>query len=118
MGPTNKRPTDSQLVGLRWSHTKVHRGILHIVRDSHSTKMEECSSCLERTMRSKCSGAKAKTGVRSYPHVAHEICVARSVNVCIPEKDWDVYTCNYPTHDLKVAAVLYALKIWTQYLYG
>ena len=86
MGPTNKRLTDSQLVGLRWSHTKVHRGILHIVRASHSTKMEECSSCLERTMRSKCSGAKAKAGVRSYPHVAHEICVARSVNVCIPEK--------------------------------
>ncbi|TYK26678.1 pol protein [Cucumis melo var. makuwa] len=25
---------------------------------------------------------------------------------------------NYPTHDLKLAAVIFALKIWRQYLYG
>jgi hypothetical protein len=32
------------------------------------------------------SGAKAKTGLRTCPHVAHEICGARSVNVWIPKK--------------------------------
>ena len=25
---------------------------------------------------------------------------------------------NYPTHDLKLAAVVFALKIWRHYLYG
>ena len=35
---------------------------------------------------SKCSGAKANTGVCTCPHVALEICGACSVNVCIPEK--------------------------------
>lgn len=35
---------------------------------------------------SKCSGAKANTGVCTCPHVAREICGACSVNVCIPEK--------------------------------
>jgi hypothetical protein len=25
---------------------------------------------------------------------------------------------NYPTHDLELAAVIYALKIWRHYLYG
>ena len=25
---------------------------------------------------------------------------------------------NYPTHDLEMAVVIFALKIWRQYLYG
>ncbi|RDY10926.1 Retrovirus-related Pol polyprotein from transposon 17.6, partial [Mucuna pruriens] len=25
---------------------------------------------------------------------------------------------NYPTHDLELAAMMYALKIWRHYLYG
>jgi len=28
------------------------------------------------------------------------------------------YEKNYPTHDLELAAVIYALKIWSHYLYG
>ena len=35
--------------------------------------------------------------------------------------DWDVFWCkekNYPTHDLELAAVVFALKIWGHYLYG
>jgi hypothetical protein len=28
------------------------------------------------------------------------------------------YELNYPTHDLKLAAVVFALKIWRHYLYG
>ena len=29
-----------------------------------------------------------------------------------------VHKKNYPTHDLELAAVVYALKIWRHYLYG
>ena len=29
-----------------------------------------------------------------------------------------VYELNYPTHDLELAAVVFALKIWRYYLYG
>ncbi|CAN4084997.1 unnamed protein product [Withania somnifera] len=29
-----------------------------------------------------------------------------------------VHECNYPTHDLELAAVVFALKIWRHYLYG
>lgn len=47
---------------------------------------KECPTYLERTMRSKCFGAHANTGFRSFPHVAHEIRGARSVNVCILKK--------------------------------
>ncbi|XP_039056314.1 uncharacterized protein LOC120199222 [Hibiscus syriacus] len=28
------------------------------------------------------------------------------------------HECNYPTHDLELAAVIFALKIWRHYLYG
>ena len=28
------------------------------------------------------------------------------------------YKQNYPTHDLELAAVVFALKIWRHYLYG
>nr|GFD47998.1 reverse transcriptase [Tanacetum cinerariifolium] len=28
------------------------------------------------------------------------------------------YEVNYPTHDLELAAVVFALKIWRHYLYG
>ena len=28
------------------------------------------------------------------------------------------HEANYPTHDLKLAAVVFALKIWRHYLYG
>lgn len=28
------------------------------------------------------------------------------------------YEANYPTHDLELAAVIFALKIWRHYLYG
>nr|GEX86947.1 putative reverse transcriptase domain-containing protein [Tanacetum cinerariifolium] len=28
------------------------------------------------------------------------------------------YEANYPTHDLELAAVVFALKIWRHYLYG
>ena len=29
-----------------------------------------------------------------------------------------VHERNYPTHDLELAAVVFALKIWRHYLYG
>ena len=29
-----------------------------------------------------------------------------------------VHECNYPTHDLELAAVVFALKQWRHYLYG
>ncbi|MBN8110510.1 hypothetical protein J0J25_23680, partial [Vibrio vulnificus] len=29
-----------------------------------------------------------------------------------------VHEVNYPTHDLELAAVVYALKIWRHYLFG
>ncbi|WMV09671.1 hypothetical protein MTR67_003056 [Solanum verrucosum] len=29
-----------------------------------------------------------------------------------------VYESNYPTHDLELAAVVFALKIWRHYLYS
>ncbi|KAA3484831.1 Transposon Ty3-I Gag-Pol polyprotein [Gossypium australe] len=28
------------------------------------------------------------------------------------------HECNYPTHDLELAVVLFALKIWSHYMYG
>ncbi|KAL1188120.1 hypothetical protein V5N11_003155 [Cardamine amara subsp. amara] len=28
------------------------------------------------------------------------------------------HECNYPTHDLEMAAMVFALKIWRSYLYG
>ena len=28
------------------------------------------------------------------------------------------HECNYPTHDMELAAIVFALKIWRHYLYG
>ena len=33
-------------------------------------------------------------------------------------KQLKVYEKNYPTHDLELAAVVFALKLWRHYLYG
>jgi len=83
-------------------------------------------------MRNKRSGAKGKTGLRTSPHVAHEIFGSRSVNVRIPNKfgmcsrvtRQSGILCHKafersreePSHSrLNVrGSVLYALKIWTQ----
>ncbi|XP_059289767.1 uncharacterized protein LOC132043280, partial [Lycium ferocissimum] len=37
---------------------------------------------------------------------------------CLTQKELKVYEKNYPTHDVKLAAVVFALKIWRHYLYG
>ena len=70
----------------RWLLLHVCCSILHNGKASHSIKEVECSNVLERTMRSEFYGAKAKTGVRTCPHVAHGLCGVRSVNVSISEK--------------------------------
>ncbi|KAH0694961.1 hypothetical protein KY285_022058 [Solanum tuberosum] len=36
----------------------------------------------------------------------------------LPEDSLKVHERNYPTHDLELAAVVFALKIWHHYLYG
>ena len=92
---------------------------------------EEVSSVLlEQTMRSQYSEAQAKTSVHTCPPVAHGICRVGSVNVCMPEKNGictrvtrqsgSLYTSkqskdhgkNYPTHDLELPALFYALDIY------
>ena len=78
MGTTNKHPADSKFARLRRLLIHVRWGIIDIVLASYIIN--------EGTKGSKCSGAKAKTGVCTCPHVAREICGACSVNVCIPEK--------------------------------
>lgn len=32
-------------------------------------------------------------------------------------RQWKSYELNYPTYDLEFAGVVFALKIWSQYLY-
>ena len=53
----------------------------------------------------------------------------------LQKMDWDVFCCslrvvaydsrqlknrerNYPTHDMELAAIVFALNIWHNYLYG
>ena len=36
----------------------------------------------------------------------------------MPLSSLKVHKKNYPTHDLELAAVVFALKIWRHYLYG
>ena len=38
--------------------------------------------------------------------------------VAYASRQWKPHEQNYPTHDLKLAAVVFALKIWRHYLYG
>jgi hypothetical protein len=88
-----ERPTSVQLIRSWLSLMVTNKGSLRDFTHCpacHRTNVEECSSCLERTMRNKRSGAKGKTGLRTCPHIAHEIFGARSANVWIPKKDWDV----------------------------
>lgn len=87
MGTANKRSINSQFLGLRWLLSQALCAILRIVRASPSTDGEECSIVLERTMRRRCSGAKARTGVRTCPHVADGICEVRCVNISILENN-------------------------------
>ncbi|KAA3484025.1 CCHC-type integrase [Gossypium australe] len=37
--------------------------------------------------------------------------------VLIQDGELKTHECNYPTHDLKLVAVVFALKIWRHYLY-
>ncbi|WMV26604.1 hypothetical protein MTR67_019989 [Solanum verrucosum] len=45
------------------------------------------------------------------------ICLDKSV-IAYASHQLKVYERNYPTHDLELAAVVFALKIWRHYLYG
>ena len=38
--------------------------------------------------------------------------------IVIASRQIKVHEKNYPTHDLELAAVVFALKIWRQYLYS
>jgi len=38
--------------------------------------------------------------------------------VAYASRQLKVHEKNYPTHDLELAAVVFALKIWRHYLYG
>ena len=39
-------------------------------------------------------------------------------DVAYASRQLKVHECNYPTHDLKLAAIVFALQIWRHYLYG
>ncbi|KAA3470633.1 DNA/RNA polymerases superfamily protein [Gossypium australe] len=38
--------------------------------------------------------------------------------VAYASRQLKLHECNYPTHDLELATVVFALKIWRHYLYG
>ena len=38
--------------------------------------------------------------------------------IAFASRQLKIYEKNYPTHDLELAAVVFALKIWRRYLYG
>ncbi|KAD2393425.1 hypothetical protein E3N88_40402 [Mikania micrantha] len=38
--------------------------------------------------------------------------------IAYASRQFKVHEVNYPTHDLELAAVVFALKIWRHYLYG
>ena len=38
--------------------------------------------------------------------------------VAYTSRKWRPHEANYPTHDLELAAVVFALKVWRHYLYG
>ena len=38
--------------------------------------------------------------------------------VAYASKQLTIHEQNYPTHDLKLAAVVFVLKMWRHYLYG
>ena len=38
--------------------------------------------------------------------------------VAYTSRQWKPHEKNYPTHDLELAAIVFALKIWRHYLYG
>ena len=38
--------------------------------------------------------------------------------VAYASRQLKVHEVNYPTHDLELAAIVFALKIWRHYLYG
>ena len=38
--------------------------------------------------------------------------------IAYASRQFNVHEKNYPTHDLELAVVIFALKIWRHYLYG
>jgi len=44
-------------------------------------------------------------------------CVTSEV-VAYASRQLNIHEKNYPTHDLELAAIIFALKIWHCYLYG
>lgn len=38
--------------------------------------------------------------------------------IAFASRQLKIHERNYPTHDLELAAVVFALKIWRHYLYG
>ncbi|KAI3805399.1 hypothetical protein L1987_27748 [Smallanthus sonchifolius] len=46
------------------------------------------------------------------------VLMQRGIVIAYASRQLKVHEVNYPTHDLELAAVIFALKIWRHYLYG
>ena len=46
------------------------------------------------------------------------VLMKRDKVICYASRKLKVHEKNYPTHDLELEAVVFALKIWRYYLYG
>ena len=46
------------------------------------------------------------------------MCSCKRIKLAYASRQLKVHERNYPTHDLGLATIVFALKIWRHYLYG
>ena len=57
--------------------------------------------------------------IAMHPELALVVCSCKEIKVIsYASRKLKVHEKNYPTHDLELAAPLFALRIWRHYLYG
>ncbi|XP_041021291.1 uncharacterized protein K02A2.6-like [Juglans microcarpa x Juglans regia] len=88
--------------GVAVDPSKVCRRLCSIVWTSHYSYQEKCGVCLVRQMREEFLGVEEE----------------EERVVGYPSRQLKDHEKNYPTYDLELAAVVFALKIWRYYLYG
>ncbi|GJU41564.1 putative reverse transcriptase domain-containing protein [Tanacetum coccineum] len=91
-------------------HADHLRIILELLRkEKLYAKFSKCEACLNNDFVVYCDASLQGLGV---------VLMQREKVIAYASRQLKPYEENYTTHDLKLGAVLFALKIWRHYLYG